>query len=86
MVKLKIALLGVTNDIGENGLLLGMASNKFPPWLILSVGALFSFLGYGGLRFSVTCTLLSLSYWLVCSPFSFFVSEALNLGIPLSGN
>ncbi|KAI9117317.1 hypothetical protein K1719_011483 [Acacia pycnantha] len=62
----QIALLGVANDIGENvGLLPGIASNKFPPWLILSIGALLSFLGYGVLWLSVSRTLLSLPYWLL---------------------
>ncbi|XP_028753995.1 protein NUCLEAR FUSION DEFECTIVE 4 [Neltuma alba] len=59
----QIAFLGVANDIGENvGLLPGLASNKFPPWLILSVGALLSFLGYGVLWLSVSRTVLSLPY------------------------
>ncbi|XP_054820312.1 protein NUCLEAR FUSION DEFECTIVE 4-like [Prosopis cineraria] len=62
----QIALLGVAIDIGENvGLLPGLASNKFPPWLILSLGALISFLGYTVLWLSVSRTLLSLPYWLL---------------------
>ncbi|KAI9117472.1 hypothetical protein K1719_011638 [Acacia pycnantha] len=64
--QLQIALLGVANDIGESvGVLPGIASNKFPPWLILSVGALHSFIGYGVLWLSVSRTLPSLPYWLL---------------------
>ncbi|KAK4257468.1 hypothetical protein QN277_007051 [Acacia crassicarpa] len=64
--QLQIALLGVANDIGESvGVLPGIASNKFPPWLILSVGALHSFVGYGVLWLSVSRTLPSLPYWLL---------------------
>ncbi|XP_054822760.1 protein NUCLEAR FUSION DEFECTIVE 4-like [Prosopis cineraria] len=62
----QIALLGVANDIGENvGLLPGLVSNKFPPWFILSIGALLSFLGYGVLWLSISRTVLSLPYWLL---------------------
>jgi hypothetical protein len=64
----QVTLLGVANDIGENvGLLPGIACNTFPPWLILSVGAFASFIGYGLLWLSVTQTLTNLPYLLVCS-------------------
>ncbi|MCI03492.1 hypothetical protein A2U01_0024532, partial [Trifolium medium] len=57
----------VANDIGENvGLLPGIACNTFPPWLILSVGAFASFIGYGVLYLAVTQTLTNLPYFLVC--------------------
>ncbi|CAK8534503.1 unnamed protein product [Lathyrus sativus] len=59
----QVTLLGVANDIGENvGLLPGIACNRFPPWLILSVGALASFVGYGVLWLAVTQTLPNLPY------------------------
>ncbi|KAH7838441.1 hypothetical protein Vadar_026384 [Vaccinium darrowii] len=39
-------MLGVTNDIGENVRILpGIACNKFPPWVVLLIGAIFSFCG-----------------------------------------
>ncbi|WJX90414.1 hypothetical protein P8452_72315 [Trifolium repens] len=59
----QVTLLGVANDIGENvGLLPGIVCNKFPPWLMLFIGALFSFLGFGLLWLSVSQTLPSLPY------------------------
>ncbi|KAK7388572.1 hypothetical protein VNO78_23393 [Psophocarpus tetragonolobus] len=62
----QITLLGVANDIGENvGLLPGLACNKFPPWLILFIGALFSFLGFGLLCLAITKTLVSLPFILL---------------------
>ncbi|CAL5186893.1 unnamed protein product [Lathyrus oleraceus] len=62
----QITLLGVANDIGENvGLLPGIACNRFPPWLILSVGAFASLVGYGILWLAVTQTLPNLPYLLL---------------------
>lgn len=55
----QVTLLGVANDIGENvGLLPGIVCNKFPPWLMLFIGAVLSFLGFGLLWLSVSNTLL----------------------------
>ncbi|KAE9601767.1 hypothetical protein Lal_00041033 [Lupinus albus] len=63
----QLTLLGVANDLGENvGLLPGLASNTFPPWLILFIGAIFSFFGFGLLYLSITITLHSIPYWLLC--------------------
>ncbi|MED6157222.1 hypothetical protein PIB30_021420 [Stylosanthes scabra] len=62
----QLTLLGVANDIGENvGLLPGLACNKFPPWAILLVGSLASFLGYGLIWLALSQTLKSLPYLLV---------------------
>ena len=64
----QVTLLGVANDIGENvGLLPGIACNKLPPWVILLIGALASFVGYGVLWLAVSKTVHSLPYWLVRS-------------------
>ncbi|BAT76257.1 hypothetical protein LR48_Vigan01g250800 [Vigna angularis] len=53
----QITLLGVANDIGENlGILPGLACNKFPPWLILLIGGLLSFLGFGVLWLAISKT------------------------------
>ncbi|KAG5006547.1 hypothetical protein JHK85_025089 [Glycine max] len=58
-----VTLLGVAVDIGENlGLLPGLACNKFPPWLLLAVGSLAAFLGYGLLFLAISETLHSLPY------------------------
>ncbi|TKY73038.1 NUCLEAR FUSION DEFECTIVE 4 [Spatholobus suberectus] len=62
----QVTLLGVAIDIGENlGLLPGLACNKFPPWLLLLVGSLASFLGYGLLFLAISNTLHSLPYLLL---------------------
>ncbi|KAL2928133.1 Protein NUCLEAR FUSION DEFECTIVE 4 [Bienertia sinuspersici] len=62
----QITILGVANDIGESvGILPGIACNKFPPWVVLSIGALGCFLGYGVLWLAVSETLLNLPYWLL---------------------
>ncbi|KAL6965598.1 hypothetical protein U1Q18_036654 [Sarracenia purpurea var. burkii] len=62
----QLTMLGVANDIGENfGILPGIACNKFPPWVILLIGAFFSFFGYGVLWLAVSRTVQSLPYWLL---------------------
>ncbi|KAK8491179.1 hypothetical protein V6N13_076336 [Hibiscus sabdariffa] len=62
----QLTMLGVANDIGENvGLLPGIACNKFPPWIILSIGSFACFLGYGVLWLAVSQTVLNLPYWLL---------------------
>jgi hypothetical protein len=62
----QLTMIGVANDIGENvGLLPGLACDKFPPWVVLSVGALTCFFGYGVLWLAVSRTVESLPYWLV---------------------
>lgn len=62
----QLTLLGVANDIGENvGLLPGLVCNKFPPWVVLLIGALACFFGYGVLWFALSRTVESLPYWLL---------------------
>lgn len=62
----QLTILGVANDIGENiGILPGIACNKFPPWAVMSVGAVACFLGYGVLWLAVSRTVQGLPYWLV---------------------
>lgn len=69
----QLTMLGVANDIGENvGLLPGVVCNKFPPWVVLSIGAFACFLGYGVLWLALSRTLLSLPFWLVSSLLSVF--------------
>ncbi|GMI81178.1 hypothetical protein like AT1G80530 [Hibiscus trionum] len=64
--QLQLTMLGVANDIGENvGLLPGIACNKFPPWIVLSIGSFACFLGYGVLWLAVSRTVLNLPYWLL---------------------
>ncbi|GFZ17173.1 major facilitator superfamily protein [Actinidia rufa] len=62
----QLTLLGVANDIGENvGILPGIACNKLPPWLVLSVGVCTCFIGYGVLWLAVSQTVQSLPYWVL---------------------
>lgn len=68
----QITLLGVANDIGENvGILPGLACNKFPPWLILLIGGLLSFLGFGFLWLAISKTFDSVPFILVTIFISF---------------
>ncbi|CAA7409853.1 unnamed protein product [Spirodela intermedia] len=62
----QLTILGVANDIGENvGTLPGMASNRFPPWVVLLVGALCGFFGFGVLYLAVSETVTNVPYWLL---------------------
>ncbi|XP_044496252.1 protein NUCLEAR FUSION DEFECTIVE 4-like [Mangifera indica] len=62
----QVTILGVANDFGESlGLLPGVALNKFPPWVVLLVGVVFCFLGYGVLWLAVSQTVTGLPYWLL---------------------
>ena len=62
----QLTILGVANDVGENlGTLPGMASNRLPPWMVLLVGALCAFFGFGVLYLAVSRTVADMPYWLV---------------------
>ncbi|XP_043701582.1 protein NUCLEAR FUSION DEFECTIVE 4-like [Telopea speciosissima] len=62
----QLTMLGVANDIGENfGILPGVICNKFPPWVVLFIGACACFLGYGVIWLAVSQTVQSLPYWLL---------------------
>lgn len=62
----QLTILGVANDLGENvGILPGIASNKYPPWVVLSVGVLASFFGYGVIWLAVSDTLHNMPYWVL---------------------
>ncbi|KAL6996664.1 hypothetical protein U1Q18_006793 [Sarracenia purpurea var. burkii] len=62
----QLTILGVANDVGENvGVLPGIACNKLPPWVVLSVGVCACFLGYGVLWLAVSQTVQSLPYWVL---------------------
>lgn len=61
-----LTMLGVANDIGENfGMVPGVLCNRFPPWLVLLIGAAASFLGYGVLWLAVSQTVTGLPYWVL---------------------
>ncbi|KAK9066302.1 hypothetical protein SSX86_013626 [Deinandra increscens subsp. villosa] len=62
----QLTILGVANDFGENvGILPGIASNKYPPWVVLLVGVLASFFGYGVIWLAVSGTIHNMPYWIL---------------------
>ncbi|KAM0033363.1 putative MFS transporter superfamily [Helianthus debilis subsp. tardiflorus] len=62
----QLTILGVANDFGENvGILPGIASNKYPPWVVLLVGVVASFFGYGVIWLAVTQTVHNMPYWVL---------------------
>ncbi|KAL1832424.1 hypothetical protein ACET3Z_002075 [Daucus carota] len=62
----QLTILGVANDIGENvGILPGIASNKFPPWVVMFVGVFAAFFGYGVIWLAVSQTVPSMPYWVL---------------------
>ncbi|KAM2898782.1 hypothetical protein COP2_008282 [Malus domestica] len=72
----QLTMLVVANDIGENvGLIPGILSKKHPPWLILLIGALACFFGYGIIWLTVSSTILPRLTGCLCS----------TAGMPLSG-
>ncbi|KAL5985600.1 hypothetical protein ACLOJK_027586 [Asimina triloba] len=59
----QLTILGVANDMGENiGLIPGIACNYFPPWVVLLIGTITCFVGYGLLWLAVS-RIVSLPYW-----------------------
>ncbi|XP_051131704.1 protein NUCLEAR FUSION DEFECTIVE 4-like [Andrographis paniculata] len=62
----QLTLLGVANDVGENvGILPGLVCNKFPPWVVLLIGAFACFFGYGVLWLALSQTVASMPYWML---------------------
>ncbi|MFS7971155.1 putative MFS transporter superfamily [Helianthus anomalus] len=63
----QLTILGVANDLGVNvGILPGIASNKYPPWVVLLVGVVASFFGFGLIWLAVSQTLHNMPYWILC--------------------
>lgn len=68
----QLTILAVANDLGENvGILPGIASNKYPPWVVLLIGVLASFFGYGVLWLAISETVRNMPYWVVSHIFLF---------------
>ncbi|KAK1276912.1 hypothetical protein QJS04_geneDACA003748 [Acorus gramineus] len=62
----QVTMLGVANDVGENfGLIPGVICNRLPPWVLLLIGSVSCFLGYGVLWLAVSGTVQSPPLWLV---------------------
>jgi hypothetical protein len=71
--QLQLNNLGVAKDFGENvGLLAGLLCNTLHPSLLLSIGALNGFVGFGLLWLVASHTIDKLPYWLVSTPITYF--------------
>jgi hypothetical protein len=69
--QVEINNLGVAKDFGESvGLVAGYLSNVLPPWLILLIGAVEGFLGFGTLWLVMSDYIAPLPYWQVKSDHS----------------
>lgn len=65
--QLQLNYLSVAKDVGKAfGLVAGFASDHLPPWLILLIGSLEGFLGYGVQWLVVSQRIQPLPYWLMC--------------------
>ncbi|KAJ4813772.1 Major facilitator superfamily protein [Rhynchospora pubera] len=62
----RLTLMGVANDIGENfGIIPGILCSWVPSWIVLGVGALLCFVGYGAVWLVVTKTVIRPPFWVV---------------------
>ncbi|KAI3521197.1 hypothetical protein L1887_10658 [Cichorium endivia] len=60
----QLTILGVANDLGENvGILPGIASNRYPPWVVLLIGVFAAFFGFGVIWLAVSETVHNMPYW-----------------------
>lgn len=65
LTQVELNNLSVAKDVGKAfGLLAGLASDKFPTWLILVIGAVEGLVGYGT-QWLVVSEKITLSYWQV---------------------
>ena len=74
LTQVQLNNLSVAKDVGKAfGLLAGLASDTFPTWLLLLIGSLEGFLGYGVQWLVVSKTINPLPYWAVSSFLSYFI-------------
>lgn len=67
LTQLQLNGLSVAKDVGKAfGLLAGLASDRVPTWLLLAIGSLEGFLGYGAQWLVVSKTVAPLPYWQMC--------------------
>ncbi|XP_028805951.1 protein NUCLEAR FUSION DEFECTIVE 4-like [Neltuma alba] len=67
LTQLELNNLSVAKDVGKAfGLLSGLASDLWPPSVILLIGAFMGFIGYGGQWLVVSQRIAPLPYWLMC--------------------
>ncbi|KAL5206781.1 hypothetical protein ABZP36_034990 [Zizania latifolia] len=67
LTQLQLNGLSVAKDVGKAfGLLAGLATDRVPTWLLLAIGSLEGFLGYGAQWLVVSRTVAPLPYWQMC--------------------
>lgn len=66
LTQLELNNLSVAKDVGKAfGLLAGLASDRFPTWVLLLIGSVEGLLGYGAQWLVVSERIKPLSYWQV---------------------
>ena len=66
LTQLELNNLSVAKDVGKAfGILAGLASDKFPTWVILLIGSVEGLVGYGAQWLVVNETIKPLAYWQV---------------------
>ena len=66
LTQLQLNNLSVAKDVGKAfGLLAGIASDRFPTWVILLIGSLEGLIGYGAQWLVVSQRISPLPYWQV---------------------
>ena len=79
LTQLQLNNLSVAKDVGKAfGLLAGIASDKFPTWVILLIGSVEGLVGYGTQWLVVSRRISPLPYWQV-TLFIYLVNIYLNL-------
>ncbi|KAI6671498.1 hypothetical protein NL676_006383 [Syzygium grande] len=67
LTQLELNNLSVAKDVGKAfGLVSGLASDRFPTWIILLIGSLEGLIGYGAQWLVVSQRISPLPYWQMC--------------------
>ncbi|XP_050366035.1 protein NUCLEAR FUSION DEFECTIVE 4-like [Argentina anserina] len=67
LTQLELNNLSVAKDVGKAfGLLAGLASDRFPTWVLLLIGSVEGLVGYGAQWLVVSQRIQPLSYWQMC--------------------
>ncbi|PRQ21879.1 putative major facilitator superfamily domain-containing protein [Rosa chinensis] len=67
LTQLELNNLSVAKDVGKAfGLLAGLASDRFPTWVLLLIGSVEGLVGYGAQWLVVSQKIQPLSYWQMC--------------------
>lgn len=67
LTQLELNNLSVAKDVGKAfGLLAGLASDRFPTWVLLLIGSVEGLIGYGAQWLVVSQNIQPLSYWQMC--------------------